>query len=118
MAKPQPPRFIPPRLGKRDHARVSVTPRWLTREAVEAFNLTPYDVTALYVIVDNLDSHGVSTTAMTLIATRGGMSVGGAAKAVNRLISTHLLYELDPRSKGRIMRYIIPNEMPWPGAWQ
>ncbi|QNJ55509.1 helix-turn-helix DNA binding domain protein [Microbacterium phage Phinky] len=113
MAKRDRPRYIPPRLGQRDFARTAMVPRWFTREAVAAFRLTPYDFAAFTVIADNLDSHGISTTAMTLIATRGGMSEGGAAKAVNRLIAVDLIHELDPRRKGHIMRYGIAPDIPW-----
>lgn len=116
MGRQEPPRFTPPRLGQREFARVATIPRWFMREAVSAFGLTPYDISAFCIIADNLDAAGVSTTAMTLIADRGGMSQGGAAKAVDRLVSARVLYELDPRKKGRIMRYAVPIEMPWPGG--
>lgn len=115
MAKREQPRFIPPRLGMRDYARVSLVPRWFAREAVTAFGLSPYDIAAFTVIADNLDANGISTTAMTLIADRGGMSEGGAAKAVGRLLAAGIIHELDPRSKGRIMRYGIAAEIPWTG---
>lgn len=115
MAKREQPRFIPPRLGQRDFARAAVVPRWFTREAVEAFGLNPYDFATFHIIADNLDADGVSTTAMTLISSRGGMGRGVAARAVDKLISCQLLYELDPRKKGHIMRYAIPLEIPWTG---
>lgn len=116
MAKRELPRFIPPRLGQRDFARAAVIPRWFTREAVEAFGLNPYDFAAFHIIADNLDATGVSTTAMTLISSRGGMGRGVAAKAVNRLLAAGIIHELDPRSKGRIMRYGIAAEIPWKGG--
>lgn len=81
-----------------------------------ALRLTPYDISAFCIIVDNLDANGVSTTAITLISERGNMSRGVAAKAVANLLSSHLLTELDPRKKGHIMRYAVPAEMPWPGG--
>lgn len=86
------------------------------REAVTAFGLTPFDLAAFMVIADNIDADGVSTTAMTLIATRGGMSEGSAAKAVNRLIAADLIHELDTPKRGRIMRYAISPESPWMGT--
>lgn len=116
MAEDRRARFTPPRLGQREFARSTTLPRWFLREAVEAFALSPYDVAAFLVIADNLDAHGISRTATTLVATRGGMGEGGATKAIARLVSKHLLYELDPRRKGHIMRYSIPVEMPWAGG--
>lgn len=116
MAKRERPRYIPPRLGKRDFARSGSYPRWFTREAVQAFGLTPYDFTAFCIIADNLDAEGISRTATILIAERGGMSEGGAAKAIARLIAADLIYALDAPKKGHIMRYAIPPEIPWYGG--
>lgn len=113
MPKRERQRYIPPRLGRRDFERAAVVPRWFMREAVVAFGLTPHDIAALLVIADNLDAEGVSTTATTLVATRGGMSEGGAAKAIARLIAADLIYELDTPKRGRIMRYGIAPELPW-----
>lgn len=113
MANPERERFIPPRLGQRDHARAFLIPRWFLREAVMTFELNPYDIAAFVTIADGLDSAGISKTAITLIADRGGMSKGGAARSVDRLLSMELIHELDPRMKGRIMRYTVPLELPW-----
>lgn len=113
MAKRERPRFIPPRLGKRDFDRTATIPRWFLREAVTAFGLSPYDIAAFCIIADNLDADGASRTAVTLIATRGGMSEGGAAKAVERLIAADLIHTLDSPRKGHIMRYAIAPEIPW-----
>jgi hypothetical protein len=113
MARAQRPRFIPPRLGKRDLVRAATIPRWFTREAVQAFGLNPYDYTAFCIIADNLDADGVSTTATTLIMTRGGMSKGAANAALSRLVAADLIYTLDAPKKGHIMRYAIPPEIPW-----
>lgn len=113
MAKREQPRFAPPRLGQRDFARAAAIPRWFTREAVQAFGLTPYDFAAFCVIADNLDANGISTTAITLVADRGGMSEGGAAKAIARLLAANLIHELDPPKRGKIMRYGIAAELPW-----
>lgn len=113
MAKRDRPRFIPPRLGKRDLARAATIPRWFFREAVTAFGLSPYDIAAFCIIVDNLDADGASRTATTLIADRGGMSENGATKAVDRLLSADLIYMLDTPKRGHIMRYAIPPEIPW-----
>lgn len=115
MAKQERPRYTPPRLGQRDFARTTMMPRWFTREAVEAFGLNPYDHTTFVIIADNLDAAGVSQTATTLIASRGGMSRGAAARAIDRLIANQLLFELDPRKNGHMMRYAIPAELPWTG---
>lgn len=116
MAKRERQRFIPPRVGKRDFERASLVPRWFTREAVQAFDLTPYDYAAFCVIADNLDANGISTTATTLVAVRGGMSEGGATRAIARLVAADLIHELDERAKGRIMRYGIAPENPWHGG--
>ncbi|QUE25560.1 helix-turn-helix DNA binding domain protein [Microbacterium phage SadLad] len=113
MAKRERPRFIPPRVGKRDFERTGSIPRWFTREAVMAFGLTPYDFAAFCVVADNLDADGVSRTATTLVATRGGMSEGRAAKSIARLVDHGLIYELDAPTRGRIMRYSIPATIPW-----
>lgn len=113
MAKRERQRYIPPRIGKRDFDRTALIPRWFTREAVQAFGLTPFDYVAFCVIADNLDADGVSTTAITLVALRGGMSEGGAAKAIARLVAADLIHELDPPKRGRIMRYGITPELPW-----
>ena len=113
MAKRERPRFIPPRLGKRDFARSSSHPRWFTREAVQAFGLTPYDFTAFCIIADNLDAEGVSTTSITLIMERGGMSKGAARGAVEKLVACELIIMLDRPRKGHIMRYAIAAEIPW-----
>jgi hypothetical protein len=113
MAKRERPRFIPPSLGKRDQVRVTSSPRWLIREAAQAFGLGPYELVVFQIIADNLDETGASRTAIALIAERGGMSRNAAAKAVDRLIHHHLLFELAPRQKGHIMLYGIPPEIPW-----
>lgn len=113
MAKRDRPRYVPPRLGQRDFARTTMMPRWFMREAVEAFGLNPYDCTTFAIIADNLDAAGVSRTATTLIASRGGMGRGAAARAIDRLIAVDLIHELDPRRKGHIMRYGIAPDIPW-----
>lgn len=113
MARGERPRYIPPRIGKRDFDRVATIPRWFLREAVQAFGLTPYDFATFCTIADNLDPNGVSVTAIALIAERCGMSRNGAAKCIDTLIHHQLIFELDPRQKGRMMRYAIPPEIPW-----
>lgn len=118
MANLQRPRYIPPRLGQRDLKRATLIPRWFTRDAVEAFGLTPFDYTAFCVIADNMDADGISITATTLVASRGGMSEGGAARAIERLIDAGLIFRLEPPKRGRMMRYALPPEMPWPGAFR
>lgn len=118
MARPERPRFIPPRIGKRDHARVSMLPRWFLREAVPALGLSPYAFAAFCVIADNLGPDGASKTALTLVAERGGMSRGGASLAIEQLLAAQLIFELDERQKGKIMRYAISAEKPYLAGWQ
>jgi hypothetical protein len=116
MAKGQRPRYLPPQLGKRDHERAALIPRWFMREAVPGLGLGPFDVAAFLVIADNLDANGVSTTAKAVIAERGGMSRRKADAAVDHLIHTQVIFRLDEVSPGRTMRYSIAAECPWIGA--
>lgn len=67
------------------------------------------------VIADNLDADGASRTSTSLIAQRGNMSRGAAIAATRALLDAHVLFELDEKTNGKIMRYAIPDEMPWPG---
>lgn len=113
MAKREQPRFLPP------HGRASrfatPLPRWFIREAVAAFDLSPFATTAMTIIADNLDADGASRTSVSLIAKRGNMSRDTARDAVDKLLEAHLLFELDERHPGRMMRYAIVAEMPWIG---
>lgn len=67
------------------------------------------------IIADNLDADGASRTSTSLISSRGNMSRNAAAAAIEALLAVHVLYELDEKQSGRIMRYAIPADMPWPG---
>lgn len=113
MAKPERPRYLPP------HGRASrfatPPPRWFIREAVAVFDLSPFAVAAMAVIADNLDETGASRTSVSLIAKRGNMSRNAAQAAIDHLLGAHVLFELDKRHPGRMMRYAIAAEMPWIG---
>lgn len=104
-------RFIPSR------GRTSL-PRWFTRDAILAYELSPYEAVAMMIIADNLDAQGVSRTATIAVASRGGMGRRRAGEAIELLVAEHLLVELDPRSPGKIMRYAIPVDMPWIPTWK
>lgn len=115
MAKRDRPRYLPPQLGKRDHERTALIPRWFLREAVPGLGLGPYEIAAFMVIVDNLDATGASTTAKALIAERGGLSRRKADAAIDHLIAAQVIFRLDEVSPGRTMRYAIAAECPWIG---
>lgn len=113
MPRSERPRYLPP------HGRASrfatPPPRWFYREAISAFELSTFAVTAMSLIADNLDETGASRTSVSLIAKRGNMSRNAARAAVEQLLEGHLLFELDERHPGRMMRYAIAAEMPWNG---
>jgi hypothetical protein len=110
MAKPERPRYLPPH-GRRSRF-ATPPPRWFVREAAEAFDLSPFAIAAMTVIADNLDEDGASRTSITLLAKRANMSRNAAQAAVDALIAARVLFELDPRHPGRMMRYAIAKEMP------
>lgn len=110
MAKAERPRYLPPH-GRRSRF-ATPPPRWFVREAVEAFDLSPFAAAAMLVIADNLDEWGASRTSISLIAKRGNMSRNAAQAAVDSLLEAHVLFELDKRHPGRMMRYAITKEMP------
>jgi len=115
MAKRERPRYLPPQLGKRDHERTALIPRWFLREAVPGLGLTPYDVAAFLVLADNLDATGASRTAPGLVAERTGMSRRRAVDAVEHLLAAQVIFRLDEQQRGRTMRYAIAAECPWIG---
>lgn len=110
MAKAERPRYLPPH--GRSSRFATPPPRWFVREAVTAFDLSPFAVTAMTVIADNLDADGASRTSVSLISKRGNMSRNAAQAAVDHLLEAQVLFELDQRHPGRMMRYAIPKEMP------
>lgn len=115
MANADRPRYIPPRRSTNEHSRTAVVPRWIIREAGIEFDLTPVELFTLVTLVDNLDSAGTARLSVTLLAQRAGVTRNTARAALARLAAEHLIYELDIPAKGRMMRYAVAAEMPWPG---
>lgn len=115
MAKAERPRYIPPRRSTNEHSRTAIVPRWILREAGPAFGLTAVELFALLTVVDNLDDAGAARLSVTLLAKRAGVVRNTARAALDHLVAEHLIYELDPPAKGRMMRYAVAAEMPWPG---
>jgi len=115
MAEAQRPRYTPPRRSTNEHSRTAVVPRWILREAGPAFGLSPTELFTLITVVDNLDDVGVARLSVSLLAHRAGVARNTARAALDRLVAEHLIYELDPPAKGRMMRYAVAAEMPWPG---
>lgn len=111
MSKPERPRYLPPRTGRSKWA--SPPPRWFVREAVSAFDLSAHAVVAMIIIADNLDDDGASRTSASLIAQRGNTTRETVRTALDQLLEHGVIFELDPRGPGRIMRYAIAAEMPW-----
>lgn len=106
-------RYIPPRRSTSEHSRTAIVPRWILREAGPAFDLTPLDLFALTLVVDNLDETGAARLSVTLLADRANVARNTARAALDRLIADGLIFELDEPSKGRMMRYGVVPEMPW-----
>lgn len=115
MAKVERPRYIPPRRSTNEHSRTAVVPRWILREAGPAFGLTPTELFTLMTVVDNLDDTGTARLSVSLLAQRAGVARNTARAALDRLAAEHLIHELDIPAKGRMMRYAVAAEMPWPG---
>lgn len=113
MAKAERPRYIPPRRSSNEHSRSAVIPRWILREAGPAYGLTPLDILALTLIVDNLDPTGAARLSVTLLADRANVTRNTARAALDRLLADGLIFELDPPLRGRMMRYAVVPEMPW-----
>lgn len=109
MRRPHAARYIPPARRKNT---ATPPPDWFVREAIAAYNLSPSAVVAMMIIADNLNGRGESRTSQTLISKRGAIGRETAAAAVDQLLESHLLFELDPRAPGRIMRYAIPRDIP------
>ncbi len=109
MAKPERPRYIPSRTRSGSIA----PPSWFLRKAVSTFGLSPFATTAMHIVADNLDAQGASRTAVNQISQRGNMSPASARKAVADLLDAGMIFELDARQPGRMMRYAIPPQMPW-----
>ena len=115
MAKADWPRYTPPRRSTNEHSRTAIVPRWILREAGVAFGLTPVELFALVSVVDNLDDTGAAKLSVSLLAQRAGVARNTARAALDRLAAEDLIYELDTPAKGRMMRYAVAAEMPWPG---
>lgn len=115
MARADRPRYVPPRRSTNEHSRTAIVPRWIVREAGPAFGLTPVELFALVTVVDNLDEAGAARLSVTLLAQRAGVARNTARAALDRLVADHLILELDTPAKGRMMRYAVAAEMPWPG---
>lgn len=115
MAEGHEPRYLPQHRNSTQAARSTVAPRWFIREAVQVYELGISDIAVFYAIADNLNADGISRSSNTLIATRARLHRETVGEAVARLVEHRLLLELDERRAGAIMRYAIPEEMPWPG---
>lgn len=107
-------RYLPQHRNTTQAARSTVAPRWFIREAVQMYELVGSDIAVFYAIADNLSAEGVSRSSNTLLAQRTKLDRGTVGDAVARLVRHRLVLELDEKRNGAIMRYGIPEEMPWP----